>query len=119
MSSVEGMWLMRSSEIADTVNAQSPSVIVLESGKIFGGDSAYYYVGDYKVGVQHITGWVHTRTHTLYAEAENVFGMRGAVDYKVDFSADMIDGVISGIMHPRAGEEVAQWFHMTRLADLP
>jgi hypothetical protein len=119
MSSVEGMWLMRSSQIDNPNQLQAPSVIVLETGRVFGGDSAFYYVGNYSVTNGLISGRVLTRTHTVYENLENVFGMQGEINHEVEFEADWDGLTISGRMWPIGCPQAAQAFGMHRLSDLP
>jgi hypothetical protein len=116
---IEGMWLMRSTQVdADDV-PRSPGIIILESERLFGGDSTYYWVGNYSVTNGIVTGTVRTRTHTLYEGATNVFGSEGAVDYQVVFQVEFQGNDLVGAMCPADQPNVAQAVELTRLSDLP
>lgn len=43
---IEGLWTIK---FASNLQYQSAGVIVFETGKIFGGDNQYYYIGDYEI----------------------------------------------------------------------
>ncbi len=60
--SLEALWTL---QFRSAVGWQVGGVIVLETGRIFGGDSAYYYIGDYqaqgdavtaRIAVEHYEG---------------------------------------------------------------
>jgi hypothetical protein len=50
-------------------------VIVLEDGKIRGGDSSMYYVGDFTQSGQSFTARVEGRKHTNTPGMQSVFGV--------------------------------------------
>jgi hypothetical protein len=50
-------------------------VIVLRDGKIQGGDSAMYYVGDYSENGQDVTARVEGKMHTNMPGLSSVFGV--------------------------------------------
>ena len=49
-------------------------VIVLETERFFGGDSMYYYVGDYKVNGAAIIGKGRVVLHTSIPNVPTIFG---------------------------------------------
>jgi|SRR5262245_2353459 len=50
-------------------------VVVLQDGKIQGGDSAMYYVGDYSENGQEMTARVEGKMHTDTPGMSSVFGV--------------------------------------------
>ncbi|ESZ87255.1 MAG: hypothetical protein Q27BB25_09685 [Blastomonas sp. CACIA14H2] len=119
MSSVEGIWLLRTNEVGAENQLLSPSVITLETGRLFGGDSAYFYVGDYTVEGGVITGSALVRTHTWHDELENVFGMKGPIEHTVNFSGQISDDVLEGAMETSAVPGLELVWKMAKLAELP
>lgn len=43
---IEGLWTL---EFRSNVGVLGAGVVILTQGKIFGGDSSYFYVGEYRV----------------------------------------------------------------------
>ena len=116
---IEGMWLMRSTEVRSDDVARSPGIIILETERLFGGDSVYYWIGSYKVENGIVRGNVRTRTHTLLEGAENVFGSVGTVDYQVAFEVKWQGDCLVGSMCPEENPSVVQAIELVRLSDLP
>lgn len=117
--SIEGLWLMRSTEVGNSTNLLAPAIITLETGRLFGGDSAYYYIGNFELDRAEVTGQARVQTHTLTVGLTNVFGMGGRVDYFVDFNAEFDGAMIIGTMWPKGMVAATQRFAMTKLAELP
>lgn len=117
--SVEGMWLLRTSQDGADQQMLAPGIIILESQRVFGGDSAYYHIGSYEMNGSEFRGSVRTRTHTLYDDTVNVFGMVGEVDYEVVFVGELRGDEIVGRMCPVGAVELSQDMRLTKLAELP
>lgn len=118
MGSIEALWLMRSSQVgSDPSELIAPSIIILETQRLFGGDSAFYYIGNYEFNGDALTGTVSVKTHTFLA-GQNVFGMPVPVDHIVNFVAKFDGTNIVGVMKSENSELVLD-FQMVRLADLP
>ena len=66
---VEGLWtvVFRAGQIS------AGGVVVLQSGKIIGGDSQYYYIGTYSESGGRITATI--RVQAFITNAVSVFGM--------------------------------------------
>ncbi|MBL6752494.1 MAG: hypothetical protein ISP90_18395 [Nevskia sp.] len=69
---IEALWSVEFRSNAPAVNNAGSGIVVLETGRAFGGDSTYFYVGDY-----HLAGRAFTAglTVTHYAGQLNaIFG---------------------------------------------
>ena len=67
INNIEGLWVIEFS--IDLTEWQNGGILVLETQKILGGDSQYYYVGEYRIfegklianaRIQHHSGPPHT-----------------------------------------------------------
>jgi hypothetical protein len=85
---LEGFWLVH----AEGPGGTSGGVVVFANGKIFGGDSGFYYVGTY----QHQDGTVKARVavHNFDPAIVNILSV--AKDYELDVSATVKDNSMSG-----------------------
>jgi hypothetical protein len=118
--SVEGMWLLRTSQHDSSIEEIiAPSILIFETGRIFGGDSVYYFIGDYDSNLQEIFGRVRVRTHTPTDSDENVFGMVGPVDFFTKFSGRIEHEIVTGRLEPEGDSASMQHFRMTKLSELP
>jgi hypothetical protein len=74
-------------------------VVVLETGRVLGGDSVYSYVGDYEASGGSLTARVRVRQYNSAYQGANVFGMSDQVDYRVTLTGkrdgDVIDVKVS------------------------
>lgn len=118
MGSVEGLWLLRTSQ-NDSAELLAPSVITLETDRLFGGDSAYFYVGDYRVEQGKITGSALVRTHTVTPELENVFGVAGPIEHTVRFAGVVAENILEGEMESSLQPGLSLRWQMQKVADLP
>lgn len=50
-------------------------VFYMHDGKIHGGNTALYYVGDYEIKGEHFTANIVTRRHSLNLNIASVFGV--------------------------------------------
>ena len=71
--SVEGMWAMVAGEAAEG-EVRSGGVIVLETGRVFGGDSVVAYVGTYSVEGSQMTAQVERWKYNASIDGIDVFG---------------------------------------------
>lgn len=81
--SVEGMWKFQSGSLAEPETLRWGGIVVLETGRVFGGDSVLAYLGSYEVDRGNVSARVRSWTWNLDVgeEVENVFGMTGTIDY--------------------------------------
>jgi hypothetical protein len=113
MASVEALWTAESETVAGWRNG---GVIVLETNRIFGGDSQYYYVGRYTIqpGRGEVSGEL-TVTH-YFGEALTAWG-DPAQALKITFQGQFVNGRIEGEMI-RAGFPNLP-FRLTKREELP
>jgi hypothetical protein len=62
--SLEAMWTVQFFSDAGVQFNAGAGVIVFETGRLYGGDSYMYYIGEYKVENGEIIGLVHVDTHS-------------------------------------------------------
>ncbi|WP_315834972.1 GrlR family regulatory protein [Bradyrhizobium prioriisuperbiae] len=81
-------------DMLDGVDARATGVIVLRDGAIHGGDSYFYYTGNYETGPDKWRGELVTHQHTQ-SRGNPVFGGR---DVSVGFSGkhDATGAVVYG-----------------------
>ena len=89
---IEGLWIVKFGMPA----LWGAGVIVLESQRFFGGDSAYYYVGDYGIEGAKITAHGRIARHTLVPGLTSIFGDWD--DFNVTLIGTVSEGHISGVM---------------------
>ena len=114
--SVEGLWSLF---FQSNVGREGGGVVVLETGRILGGDMSYLYIGDYKVDRGHMAGNVRV-TH-YQGEPYSIFGQATEFDLKISggFSETQV-----GSINTLAGEVVGRrnlkmGVRMTKRAELP
>lgn len=95
--SIEGLWILRFT----TPQLSGSGVIVFANGKLFGGETGFYYIGNYEIDSNVVTARVGVRHFD--PSVPSGFGITG--DYEMDVSAmlhgDEMTGtaVVSG--HPQ------------------
>lgn len=118
--SVEGMWKFQSGSVGEPGLLRWGGIVVLESGRVFGGDSVMAYLGNYTVDRGRIEADVRSWTWNFdVGEVENVFGMTGAIDYIVKLTGDHDGRTIIGTLHPEAAPDFRLSCRMEKIADLP
>jgi hypothetical protein len=117
--SVEGMWLLRSNEVADLGTVMAPSIIVLETGRLFGGDTAYFFIGSYEADGHQISGTANVKTHTVHPDLENVFGIKGEIEHQVSFHGSVEGDTLKGKMETSMMPGLELDWTMQKLSDLP
>lgn len=113
MESLEALWTVE----YETVNGwNNGGVVVLETGRVFGGDSQYFYVGKYSISGSTLNAIIDT-TH-YFGERSTAFGdMAGT--FQVSLVGNLMpDGTIAGMMG-RTDAAARLRFRMTRRAPLP
>lgn len=84
--SIEALWRAQFSSNAGMTFPAGGGVVVFESGRIFGGDSFMYYVGEYEVHGNSLSGTLHIGTHT--SGGMSVFGQITDFDLQLSGSID-------------------------------
>ena len=99
MTSVEGLWCFQSASRDNPGLFEYGGTVVLETGRVLGGDSFLAYIGDYEITGNEITARVRSVQWNYAVAVENVFGMESPIDYMVDLvgvrDGDRINGFIS------------------------
>lgn len=120
MPSVEGLWKFQSGSAQEPLVPRWGGVVVLESGRVLGGDSVMAYVGTYEIkhdGIRaNVRSWLWNND---VGEVENVFGMGGKIDYMVDMIGQRDGDVIAGTISPEGAPDFKLMFKMEKIAELP
>lgn len=96
---VEGLWCFQTGDINDPGNLVNGGVVVLETNRLLGGDSAIAYVGDYDAQGGSLTGTVRTFQYNHLVEVYDVFGNKAEADSTVEFRlVPHSDGVFTGAL---------------------
>ena len=121
MDSYEALWAVYFGDVSDPSNFDpgrtNAGVAVLETQRIFGGDSKYYYLGNYEVEKDRITATV-TITH-FNGEPWSAFGGPLTGSLKVCLEGRREGNEVRGHMWPEDHPEMRLTAMLRRLADLP
>jgi hypothetical protein len=90
-------------------------VVIFETGRVFGGDTSFYWVGNYRVKDSTITGEVEVCRHTQGLP----FIFPGLDGGRIQFTGQIASPtmVLTGNLTGYPNQQIAVQF--TRLADLP
>lgn len=101
MSSVEGLWSFQTNSHDNPDSYVYGGVVVLETGRAFGGDSAMAHVGDYTVSGEDLTATLRSWQWNKGLDGENVFGMVSPnIDYMVRMEARRVGEELVGHINP-------------------
>jgi len=118
--SIEALWWF---ETPDMVTPGPPlsSVVVVESGRLLGGDSVLAIVGDYEVRNGIITGKARSFQYNPHVTARNVFNMQTPIDYIAGFEVVIGDDpqIMRGHVWPLQAPHLRLPLTMRRIAELP
>lgn len=95
MPQTEALYTVEFGDIATSGHYRNGGVAVLETNRIFGGDSGYYYLGDYEMKDGTLSGTVRVVKHN--PSWTNAFGDASPA-FTIVFSGKMNNGVIEGMM---------------------
>jgi hypothetical protein len=99
--SVEGLWWFQTTSVQNPGAFQWGGIVVLETGRVLGGDSVFSFVGDYEVSGTEFRAKVRSKQWNSDVEVENVFGMKGpGIDYMVDVFGVRENGFMAGHISP-------------------
>lgn len=90
--------------------------VVLETDRVFGGDSQYYYLGRYEAKDGTITG---EATITHFNGPINTAWGTADKQFKVAFDGQIGENVIDGFMWPPQAPQMKLPIKMVRMAELP
>ncbi|QOY51398.1 GrlR family regulatory protein [Candidatus Sulfurimonas baltica] len=111
---IEGLWLV---EFQNVQNAGS-GVVVFETGRIFGGDSAYYYLGEYSSVHHKFTAKIDVNKHN--SSLPNIFHPLTNITIlfqEQDISNGFGNTILIGHLQEDTSRQIAVKF--TKLAELP
>ena len=118
--SVEGMWKFQSGSYLEPTVPRWGSILVLESGRVFGGDSVMAHLGRYEIDRSKITAKARSWVWNLdVGEIENVFGMTGSIDYEVVLEGELSGDTITGHIWPEIAPAIRFVIRMEKIAELP
>ena len=121
VESYEALWAVYFGDASDPSGfdpgRMNAGVAVLETQRIFGGDSQYYYVGNYEVEKDRITATV-TITH-FNGEGWIAFGERLTGSLKLGLEGRREGNVVRGYMWPEDRPGMRLPAMLLRLKDLP
>ena len=95
MQGLEALYVAEFGDVVATGRRNGGVVVVLETGRIFGGDSGYYYVGQIKVTGTALSAEVEVVKHD--PSWRDVFGDT-AQRFRINISATISGGTITGTM---------------------
>lgn len=112
--SIEGLWTI----VFSGKFGAGAGVVVFETGRIFGGDTSMYYIGDYEVNNGSLSGNIRVRIHA------QVPGMRPVTGID-DFTAILTAAKVGETMQvmcdvtepPGTGLKIQAKLH--KIAELP
>jgi hypothetical protein len=96
--SVEGLWIVRFGTADDpeiVPGYSNAGVVVLETGRIFGGDFGHFYLGDFRVDRDMISG--RARITHFNGPQLNAFGVNAST-FEVCFRGVVGGPKIDGVM---------------------
>jgi hypothetical protein len=88
--SIEALFAVRFGHVGAPYPDRNGGVVVLESGRLFGGDSWYAYTGHYSVAGAHVTGQLHAVRHFQQPGTQSAWGTQEA-EFDVQFDVHVND----------------------------
>lgn len=118
MSSIEALWTVAFGDVIDGQNyPKHGGVAVFETNRVFGGDSAYAYIGTFEVSQSNLTGKANIIRHNDDPEYTDIWVTGQAeIEISVDVQINEDTTVMTGRLL-RDGESVPVMFK--RFAELP
>ncbi|MEX2575286.1 MAG: GrlR family regulatory protein [Halofilum sp. (in: g-proteobacteria)] len=110
--SLEALWTVA---FGTSEGRAGQGVVIFESGRVFGGDHGYYYLGTYAVGNDRINADLHVRRH--WRGNHSVFGNRDHFGLHLEGPIGEQQMSVSGYLTDDPSREIT--VYLTRQADLP
>ena len=119
--SIEAMWFLKSASYADPDTMKDGGVVILETERIFGGDSIMAYIGKYTVNGNELKAIVRSFSWNDEYGGENVFGMEVPIDTEVGFQGTISPdhNTINGSIFLLSEPDIMFDTIMVKVADLP
>lgn len=109
---IEALW---SVEFSSNVEMQGAGVVVFETGRIFGGDASYYYVGNYKVTNGIVVAEIKVVNYR--GQPTSIFGPIMEFNLRVSGTIQSPSFKVEGQMVENPALHIH--IHLTRRAELP
>lgn len=111
---IEALWAV---SFASNVGLQAvgAGVVVFETGRALGGDGSYYYLGDYSIDGDTITGKIKV-TH-FFGQPQSVFGPDKEFTLRLSGEIGRENFTVTG--HRIDKPDLQIGIHFRRLAELP
>lgn len=120
MSSVEGMWALLSGSVNAPDDMRDGGIVVLETGRVFGGDSAMAYLGTYEFTDGTLNADVRSwKWNMHHSDTANVFGMTGHINHQVVFEGIRDGDRLKGFIAPADAPESRLRAVLVKITDLP
>lgn len=88
--SLEALWTI---EFGDGDGWKNAGVLVFETGRVFGGDSGFYYLGTVDISDDRLRASI--RVVHYHGEPVTAFG-DSAAEFHMNFDGERADGVVEG-----------------------
>ncbi len=117
MISLEALWTI---EFEVVTGWENGGVVVLETNRVFGGDSEYYYLGTFNASLSGSTTKfsAEVRVKHYHGAATTAFG-DSATDFTVKLEGEQVGEVIEGEIYRPENPQKTLMIRMTRRAELP
>ena len=116
MNNVEALWAVNFGDVYGP-GQHNGGVVVLETSRIFGGDSCFYYVGKYDISDYRLTAQVKV-TH-FNGPNETAFGTSESGPYEIQFEGVLLNDSVVGEMWKSDQPNHPVPITLTRLENLP
>lgn len=108
---IEALWSL---EFVAANGNDGGGVVIFESGRIFGGDSSYYYVGSYEISGSKLTANVVVNHY--FGDVNNVFGPYKKVTLELAGQVEQDQFIVQGVAKEPASNAKVR---LTRRSELP
>jgi hypothetical protein len=116
MASIEGLWAVEFGHAGSEFVAINAGIAVLETNRVFGGDSWFAYTGTFQTTPSGVTGALNVKRHHHDPGSIDAFGT-GDDEFTVDLVASQThDGRLEGTIE-RNGHKLG--VRLRKLSDLP
>lgn len=116
MSNVEALYVVHFGDVQSPNQYRNGGVAVLETGRIFGGDSGYYYTGTYEIKAHQIHAGATVTKYNL--AIGDVFG-DNALKFEIDIIGNKNGDNYEGKMTRRDKPQFVLPIRLIRVAELP
>lgn len=123
--SIEGMWKFQSGNVDGPSKLAWGGIVILETGRVLGGDSSMAYLGTYNLEGKSIKAKVRSWTwNTDVPAGQNVFGVSTEIlsedqNFEVILDGQFNDNVIEGVLYPVDVPDFKLRARMEKIAELP